>query len=90
MELENVFLEEEIRKLRDELRKAKVQERKLKDQVDHLLRFVYSSDTCADKDAIIQKKQEEIKKLKQRNKDLRQHINFLYKKTLEKSTKLRF
>ena len=31
--------------------RQKVQERKLKDQVDHLLRFVYSSDTCADKDA---------------------------------------
>ena len=80
MDLENVFLHEQIRKLRDELQKAEAQELKLREQVRHLLRYAYS-DKCSEKDAIVREKEEEIKILERQNSELRKHIDFLYKKS---------
>ena len=87
MELENVFLQEQIRKLRDKLQKAEAQELKLRERVSHLLSYAYS-DKCSEKDAIVRKKEEEIKRLERvlrqselQNSQLRKHIDFLYKKS---------
>lgn len=83
MDLENVFLTEEISKLRKQLEKSEATEKKLREQVAHLLRYAYS-DKCSEKDAIVREKEEEIQRLERQNSDLRKHINFLYKKSQKK------
>ena len=90
MELENVLLQDRVDRLQAELEKNKRQldetkrvEKLLKNQVDHLLKFAYSDDRCAEKNLVIMEKQKEIKKLQKRNRELKKHINFLYRKTLK-------
>ena len=49
MDLENVFLTEELR--RKQLEKSEATEKKLREQVAHLLRYAYSDNKCSEKDA---------------------------------------
>lgn len=80
MELENVFLRDQLNRIQARLKKSEENEKKLKERVRHLLAYAYSEDTVEFK-----RLKKELIKIKQRNKQLRDQMNFLYKKC----TKLR-
>ena len=80
MELENVFLRDQLDRVQAQLKKSEENEKKLKERVRHLLSYAYSEDN-----AELQTLKKELKKVKRLNKQLKEHINFLYKKC----TKLR-
>ena len=80
MELENVFLRDQLDRVQAQLKTSEENEKKLKERVRHLLNYAYSKDS-----AELQTLKKELKKVKRLNKQLKQHINFLYKKC----TKLR-
>tara|TARA_B100001287_G_C22627252_1_gene503190 strand:+ start:252 stop:497 length:246 start_codon:yes stop_codon:yes gene_type:complete len=80
MELENVFLRDQLERTRAKLKASEENEKKLKERVQHLLSYAYSEDTSE-----LQGLKAELKKVKRLNKQLKEHINFLYKKC----TKLR-
>jgi len=88
MELENVLLsaniqnlQSELEKTRKELEKTKRLEHILKNQVNHLLRFAYSEDNSTE----LAEKQKEINRLRERNRELLDQIQFIQ----QKKTKLR-
>ena len=74
MELENVFLRDQLERVQAQLKTSEENEKKLKEQVRHLLSYAYSEDT-----AELRRLKKELKKIKQRNKRLKEHINFLQK-----------
>lgn len=83
MELENVFLRDQLDRVQAQLKKSEENEKKLKERVRHLLSYAYSEDS--EDNAELQTLKKELKKVKRLNKQLKEHINFLYKKC----TKLR-
>ena len=80
MELENVFLRDQLERVQAQLKTSEENEKKLKERVRHLLSYAYSEDI-----AELRRLKKELMKIKQHNKWLKEHINFLHKKC----TKLR-